>query len=314
MTAERAPDLPSLQLPDDEFITTFECGGFGGDAFPHKAHLRMAWLYVTRLGPEAAVIRAAEGIRNLARANGTPGLYHETLTRAWVYLVAAAVAKSELLSFAELLADNPQLLDKRLVLQHYSAEVLSSSLARAVWVAPDVKEIPGAPPSSEDGTEPVSARGVAAADYVAVFRLVPTPVAVISASDGASVHGVTASSVTSLSVDPPLVLVCLQRDSRILPMIRSSMRFGLSFLSDQQGDVGSHFASPQRPSGAEQFHGIPHRAGRFGLPLLSGASAWLVCELWREYPDGDHIIVCGLVTEAAAESAHPLLNYSGRLL
>ena len=146
---DHIPGEPSsLRLPDDEFIATFERGGFSGDAFPHKAHLRMAWLYITRVGSEAAIERAAGGIRNLARATGKPTLYHDTLTRAWVYLVAAAVAKSPALDFTEFLARNPRLLDKRLLLEYYSPEALSSPQARAAWVAPDLAPIPGAPESS----------------------------------------------------------------------------------------------------------------------------------------------------------------------
>jgi len=306
-------EASSLVLPDEEFISTFERGGFAGDDFPHKAHLRMAWLYVTHLGPEAAIDRATAGIRNLALAKGQPTLYHDTLTRAWVYLVAAAVAESPAASFTALLARNPQLLDKQLVLRYYSSEVLSSSRARTTWVAPDVAPIPGAPPSDDADEEADSAHPVDAAAYVTALRMVPTAVAVVSASDGVNVHGMTASSVTSLSFEPPLVLVCVQDQSRILPMIRTSRHFSVSFLSDTQRDLAPHFASRQRPSGPAQFHGIPHRAGHFGVPILSEASAWLECGLWCEYPGGDHTIICGLVTGAAAGAAHPLLSYARQL-
>jgi flavin reductase len=307
-------EASSLRLDDHEFIATFERGGFGGDDFPHKAHIRMAWLYVTRLGPEAAIDRAAGGIRELAKANGQPTLYHDTLTRAWVYLVADAVTRSPSDSFEEFLARNPRLLDTRLLLEYYSPDVLSSAQARATWIAPDLAPIPGAPKSSVASSKPDVVPTVAAADYVAAFGSVPAAVAVIAATDGVNVHGMTASSVTSLSMDPPLVLVCVQRDSRILPMIRASSHFSVSFLSDRQPGVARHFASPQRPPGAAQFHGIPHRAGRFGVPILNDASAWLACDLWCEYTGGDHAIVCGLVREASGSDSHPLLSYSQHLL
>jgi flavin reductase len=311
---QTASEVASLALHDDEFIATFERGGFGGDAFPHQAHVRMAWLYVTRLGPEAAIDRATEGIRRLAMANGREPLYHDTVTRAWVYLVADAIANSPSANFREFMARNPQLLEKQLLLEYYSPDVLSSSQARATWIAPDVAPIPGAPGSSLAGSETDPTPTVAPADYIAAFRAVPTAVAVMAATDGVNVHGMTASSVTSLSMDPPLVLVCVQRGSRILPMIRASGHFSLSFLSDQQRDLAPHFASPQRPAGAAQFHGIPHRAGRFGLPILDEASASLTCELWCEYPGGDHAIACGLVRDAFGGEAHPLLSYARRLL
>lgn len=231
-----------------------------------------------------------------------------------MYLVAAAIAKSPSSDFKEFLGSNPQLRDKRLLLEHYSPDVLSSSQARATWIAPDVAPIRGAPEASLAHSEAVATPSVAAADYVAALRSVPTAVAIVAATDGVNVHGMTASSVTSLSIEPPLVLVCVQRDSRILPMIRASKHFSVSFLSDQQRDIAPHFASPLRPAGAAQFHGIPHRAGQFGLPILAEVSAWLTCDLWCEYPGGDHAIVCGLVLDAFGGDAHPLLRYARQLL
>jgi len=306
--------VASLALDDDAFIATFEQGGFGGDPFPHEAHLRMAWLYVTRFGAAAAVDRAAEGIRVQAKSKGQASLYHDTMTHAWVYLVAEAGARSPSVGFTEFLTRNPQLRDRTLLLEYYSPDVLSSAEARMGWIAPDLAPIPGAPESSVALGDAGAMASVATADYLAAFRSVPSAVAVVAATDGVRAHGLTASSVTSLSIDPPLVLVCVRHDSRILPMIRASKRFSLSFLSDQQREVASHFASAQRPAGSAQFHGIPHRAGRFGLPILDGASAWLACDLWREYPGGDHAIVCGLVREANGSDAHPLLSYAQQLL
>jgi hypothetical protein len=108
----------------------------------------MAWLFVTECGPGEAIEKAAAGIRNLAQHNGRPGLYHDTLTRAWVYVIAAGVAHSPSSTFTEFLDRSPQLLDKRLLLKHYSPDLLASPRARAGWVAPGVRPIPGAPPSS----------------------------------------------------------------------------------------------------------------------------------------------------------------------
>jgi hypothetical protein len=142
---DMATEVPSLMLTDQEFLSTFERGGFGGRDFPHKAHLRVAWLYLTRLEPAEAIDRAAAGIRNLAQANGQPDLYHETLTRAWVHLVSAAIATSPVATFTELLERHPELLDKQLLLQYYSQDVLFSPRARATWVPPDLKPLSGAP-------------------------------------------------------------------------------------------------------------------------------------------------------------------------
>jgi hypothetical protein len=140
--------VPALVMPDEEFLAIFERGGFPGNAFPHRAHLRMAWLYVTDLGPDLAIEKAAGGIRNLAQQNGLPTLYHATITRAWVYAVAAAIGHSSSTTFAGFIEEHPRLLDKHLLLEHYTKAVLTSPEARAAWVAPDVRPIPGAPRDS----------------------------------------------------------------------------------------------------------------------------------------------------------------------
>jgi hypothetical protein len=148
ITHQPGDHVPALVMPDAAFLAVFERGGFPGDAFPHRAHLRMAWLYVTTVGADAAIPKAADGIRNLAAQNGLPTLYHDTITRAWVYAVAAMLRHSSTTTFADFIEEHPRLLDKHLLLEHYSTDVLMSPEARAAWVAPDISTIPGAPPSS----------------------------------------------------------------------------------------------------------------------------------------------------------------------
>jgi hypothetical protein len=140
--------VPALVMPDAEFLAIFERGGFPADGFPHRAHLRMAWLYVTSLGSEKAIDKAASGIRNLAKHNGVPNLYHDTITRAWVYAVAVAIGHSSSTTFSDFIEEHPRLLDKHLLLEHYTKGVLTSPEARAAWVAPDISPIPGAPTQS----------------------------------------------------------------------------------------------------------------------------------------------------------------------
>jgi hypothetical protein len=140
--------IPALVMPDAEFLEAFERGSFPGDAFPHRAHLRMAWLYVTTLGPDRAIPKAADGIRNLARNSGLTTLYHDTITRAWVYVVAAAVGHSSSTTFDGFIEEHPRLLDKQLLLEHYTKDSLAGPEARAAWVAPDRRPIPGAPESA----------------------------------------------------------------------------------------------------------------------------------------------------------------------
>ncbi len=132
-------------LDDDDaaFLARFEGAGFGAHEFPHRAHLRTAWLYVRRDGPEAAAEAVVAGIRRVAAAHGHPERYHDTITRAWVRVVALAAVRTGASTFDGLLAAHPELLDKRLLLRHYSAGVLGSPAARAGWVPPDLHPIPG---------------------------------------------------------------------------------------------------------------------------------------------------------------------------
>ena len=130
-------------LDDEEFLRRFEDTSLPDDAFPHRAHIRMAWLYLTRHGPDGAVLRVTEGIRRFAAAKGAPGMYHHTLTLLWLRLVAAAVRETPAAtSFDAFWAAHPHLADKRRAQRHYTEETLWSPAARACWVEPDRASLP----------------------------------------------------------------------------------------------------------------------------------------------------------------------------
>jgi hypothetical protein len=129
-------------MTDDEFLATFERAGFGAHEFRHRDHLRMAYLYVQRLGAATAEERVCAGVLHLATAHGHIAKYNDTLSRAWVRVVALAMAATHGASFEELLAAHPHLLDKHLLLAHWSRTVLFGPGARAGWVAPDRLPIP----------------------------------------------------------------------------------------------------------------------------------------------------------------------------
>ncbi|WP_433496307.1 flavin reductase family protein [Sphaerimonospora sp. CA-214678] len=113
---------------------------------------------------------------------------------------------------------------------------------------------------------------------------------------GAVPHAMTANSFTSVSLDPPLVLVCVDRCAVMHRHLAASGRFGVSVLADDQEAEARHFADGSRALGAAQFDGVGWRPGRVtGAPLLTGALAWFECELWRSYDGGDHTIFVGRV-------------------
>lgn len=125
-------------------------------------------------------------------------------------------------------------------------------------------------------------------------------------------HGMTANAITSVSLDPLLVLVSVERRTVMADQVVRSQAFALSFLTTEQGDLSDRFADGNRPSGAAQFEGLVTDEAPTGSPLLVDTLAWLDCEVWAVYDGGDHILVLGeVVALAEGERDDPLLYYRG---
>jgi hypothetical protein len=131
--------------PDDQaFARAFEAFKVKPDDFGHRAHVRLAYIYSC----DRPVADAADSMKRallgfLAHLGAPPGKFHETITRAWIMAVAHFMAESSACSSAdEFIEANPRLLDSKIMLKHYSAEVLFSAEARAGFVEPDVSAIP----------------------------------------------------------------------------------------------------------------------------------------------------------------------------
>lgn len=122
-------------------------------------------------------------------------------------------------------------------------------------------------------------------------------------------HGMTANAVSSVSLDPLLVLVCVERDSVMAAAVADSGCFALSILADDQRDVSDRFADPERPAGEAMFAGVPARDAVTGAPLLGGATAALDCTLWASYDGGDHVIVVGEVQALVVGEREQALLY-----
>jgi len=135
----------------------------------------------------------------------------------------------------------------------------------------------------------------------------PSGVTVISTRHEGTVYGMTASSFTSLSLDPPLVLVAVDHRARLHHFLPLARRYGVSVLAQGQAPLSAHFAG--RP---QEGLPIPWVESE-GLPLLEGAVAQLVCEIDAELPGGDHTIYVGRITHAAAwPEREPLLHQAGK--
>jgi hypothetical protein len=132
----------SDQTGDDEFIRAFESCTLPKEAFRHREHLRLAWLYLRRLPYSEAAASMERSIRAYAAHHGALQKYHHTMTLVWMRLVAAAADACSEQDFDAFLNAHPALLDKSAPRRFYSAERLEQPAARAAWLEPDLSPLP----------------------------------------------------------------------------------------------------------------------------------------------------------------------------
>jgi flavin reductase (DIM6/NTAB) family NADH-FMN oxidoreductase RutF len=118
--------------------------------------------------------------------------------------------------------------------------------------------------------------------------------------------GTTASAVCSVSLDPPLMLVCLDRASETLAALREHRAFAINVLAEGQEHLSSNFA---RRGAASSWEGVKHRIGPGGVPWLGDVLATLDCRLEQSLAAGDHEIVIGRLTELELAVGAPLLHF-----
>lgn len=136
----------------------------------------------------------------------------------------------------------------------------------------------------------------------------PTGVTIVSASGPDGPAGATANAVASLSLEPPLIVACLDRDSRTLAAVRERRSFGISVLAAGQTDLALGFAT--KSSHREKWHQVPHTL-RDGVPVVDGAVAWVACRLSALHQGGDHEIAVGEVFDLGGERGDPLVFHRG---
>jgi flavin reductase (DIM6/NTAB) family NADH-FMN oxidoreductase RutF len=153
--------------------------------------------------------------------------------------------------------------------------------------------------------------GAAGEEFRAAFRRFPAGVAVVSALAGGRPAGFTATSLVSVSLDPPLVSFCVGLQASCWPAIQAAEHFGVSMLAAHQEPVARRFAT----SGIDRFAGTGWHLDPPGVPLLDDAAAWLTCRIEHRLPAGDHTLVIGRVLRAAATAeTAPLIYHTGRYL
>lgn len=130
-------------------------------------------------------------------------------------------------------------------------------------------------------------------------------IATVMGPDGVP-HGMTANSFTSVSLAPPLVLVCVDHRSKILDHFRRTEYFGVNVLSETQQALSAHFAR----SGHDRFFGVEWWAGETGVPLLPDVLAYFECAINKIVDAGDHAILIGEVLHANCRDGRPLIYFN----
>jgi flavin reductase (DIM6/NTAB) family NADH-FMN oxidoreductase RutF len=132
----------------------------------------------------------------------------------------------------------------------------------------------------------------------------PTGVTVVTASGPAGPAGATANAVASLSLEPPLMLACLDLGSRTLVAVEHARLFGVNVLAAGQAALARRFST--KDPHPEKWDGIAWRE-RAGTPKIEGVLIWLACELRDVHDGGDHVIATGRVLDLEAGDAEPLI-------
>src|SRR5437867_2092318 len=135
-----------------------------------------------------------------------------------------------------------------------------------------------------------------------------TGVCVVTSLGPRGPSGLTANAVSSLSLDPPMVVVCFDRSARTLAAVEHSRRFAVHFLTHSQVETAARFASKQPEE--EKFSAVSWTE-RSGTPVIDGCLAGLVCELEQLVPGGDHLIGLGTVTDLWRTDGEPLVFFMG---
>lgn len=146
------------------------------------------------------------------------------------------------------------------------------------------------------------------ARFRAAMAMLPTGVTVVSATGPDGPSGATANAVCSLSIEPMLMLACLDRGSRTLLAVQAANHFGVSVLHAGQEPIARAFAT--KAPVTEKWAGVAW-SERGGIPAIDDALAWIACDLRDVIAAGDHVIVTGAVREVQSGTGEPLVFSGG---
>ena len=130
-------------------------------------------------------------------------------------------------------------------------------------------------------------------------------VTVVTTEHQGKPYGMTVASFASVSLQPPLVLVCIEKSVKSHDAIRDAKKFGVSILSANQSEISNLFASKSQ----EKFTGLTTLRGKLGIPLIAGSLCAIECSLHAQFDGGDHSIFVGEVRDMTIADGAPLLYY-----
>lgn len=173
-----------------------------------------------------------------------------------------------------------------------------------------IEVIHSASEKAEIGTAPCvkeTHEVIDSAHFRSIMRTLVNGVTVITTSTEGRLHGMTATAFSSVSAEPPTVLVVLNKSTRTHPLIRSSRRFAVNVLAQDQVELSNRFAGKHD----SPFDGVDHALSEHGIPMLSGVLAALECETVQEMDVGTHTIFVGRVVNGARFETAPLVYHDG---
>jgi flavin reductase (DIM6/NTAB) family NADH-FMN oxidoreductase RutF len=153
-------------------------------------------------------------------------------------------------------------------------------------------------------------------DFRVAMGQLPTGVTVVTTLDGDRPLGITVNALASVSLDPPMLMIALDRGRFIVPAVEAAGRYAVNILDEAQQDLSDCFAGAAVTPGRDAFCGASWHPGDTGLPILDGSIASLECTVDRVVPVGDHRLYIARVDSSvvADPSAHPLLYHRRRYL
>ena len=160
------------------------------------------------------------------------------------------------------------------------------------------------------GTE--GALGIDPTEFRSIIGRFPTGVTVITAAAGDQLHGMTANAVTSLSLEPPMVLICVDKSAHAHQMLRHGGSFAVNILGEHQAHVSRLFAVSEEPE-AGRLRGLEFNIGRTGAPILADCVAYIECRVREIAEGGDHSVFMGeVVDQGVVNDAPPLVFHRGQ--